>query len=46
MHREIHVLESLSNTVKCIQAVRFATFLNRDPCTVVSKTAVHRSSAK
>ena len=34
IHREIPVLESLSNTVKCFQAVRLATLLKRDPALV------------
>ena len=35
IHREIPVLQSLSNTVKSIEAVRLATFLKRDPRTGV-----------
>ena len=47
IHREIPVLESLSNTVKCFQAVRFATcnyYPGRDPGTGASEPAVCRSS--
>ena len=44
IHREIPVLESLSNTVKCFQAVRLATLLRRDPGTGASEPAVCRSS--
>ena len=43
IHREIPVVESLSNSVKCVQAVRFATLLKRDPRTGVSEPAVRRS---
>ena len=37
---------SVSNTVKCVQAVRLATLLKRDPSTGVSKPAIRRSSTK
>ena len=46
IYREIPVLESLSNTVKPVQVVRFASLLKRDPRTGVSKTAVRISSTK
>ena len=46
IHREIPVLESLSNTVKCLQAVRLSTLLKRDPRTGVSELVVNRSSIK
>ena len=38
------MLESLSNTVKCVQVVRLATFLNKDSLIGVSEPAVRRSS--
>ena len=40
------MLESLSNTVKCLQAVRLSTLLKRDPRTGVSELVVNRSSIK
>ena len=46
VHREIPVLESLSNTVKYIQAVWLSTFVTRDPHTGVSEPAVRISLAK
>ena len=44
--REISLLESLSNIVKCLQAVRLATLLKIDPVTGVSESAFRRSSTK
>ena len=40
------MLESLSNTAKCIQAVRLEILLKRDPRTGVSESAVRRSSTR
>ena len=40
------MLESLSNTVKCVQTIRLATLLKRDPRTGVSVPAIRRSSTK
>ena len=40
------VLDSLSNTVKGLQAVRLATLLKRDPRAGVSESAVRRCSIK
>ena len=40
------MLQSLTNTVQCIQVVRLATLLKRDPCTGVLETAVRRFSTK
>ena len=37
-------LESLSNTVKDLQAVRLSTLLKRNPCTGVLEPAVRKSS--
>ena len=34
IHREIPVLESLSDTVKCLQIVRLAALLKTDPALV------------
>ena len=45
-YRTPPVAASVSNTVKCVQAVRVATLLKRDPSTGVSEPAIHRSSAK
>ena len=38
--------QSLSNTVKCLQAVSLAALLKRDPCTGVPEPAVCRCFAK
>ena len=52
IHREIAVLETLSNTIKYVQTVRLATLLdlnrelNRDPRIGVSEPAICSSSAK
>ena len=46
IHREIPVLESLSNTAKCLYAVWPATLLKKNPRTGVSEPAVHRSFTK
>ena len=40
------VRQSLSNTVKSIQAVRLATLLMKDPLTGISEPAICRSSKK
>ena len=40
------MLESLSNAVKCLQAIRLATLLKRVLRTGVSERAVRRSSTK
>ena len=45
-HREIPLLQSLSNTVKGLQTVRLVTLLERDHGTSVSEPAVCRSSTK
>ena len=37
---------SASNTVKCVQALKLATLLKRDPRIGVSEPAVRRSSTK
>ena len=44
IHREIPVLESLSNTVKGLHAVRLATLLKRNPSTGVLEPAVRKRS--
>ena len=44
--REISVLESLSNTVKCLQAVWLSTLLKREAHTGVSEPVVCGSFAK
>ena len=44
IHREIPVLQSLSNTVKDLQAARLATLLKRDPRTGVSEPVVKSST--
>ena len=46
IHIEIPALESLSNTAKCLQPIRLAALLKRDPRTDISEPAVHRSSTK
>ena len=46
IHREIPLLESLSITVKCFQAVTLATRLKRDPRTSFSEPAICRSSTR
>ena len=46
IYTEIPVPESLSNIVKCLQGVRLATLLKRDPRTGVSEPDVRRSSTK
>ena len=40
------VREPLSNTAKCLQAVRFATLLKRNPRTGVLESAIHKCSLK
>ena len=40
------VVASVSDTVKCVQAVRLATLLKRDPSTGVSEPAIFRFSTK
>ena len=42
--RKIPVLESLSNTVKGLQAIRLATLLKRNPHISVLEPAVRRCS--
>ena len=44
--RTIPVLESLSNTVKGLQAIRLATLLKRNPRTSVLEPAVRTCSFK
>ena len=46
IHKEIPALQSLSDTIKELQAVRFATLLKRHPRSGVSEPAVCRSSTK
>ena len=46
VHRKIHVLESLSNTVKGLCAVRLTTVLKRNPCTGILEPAVPKCSLK
>ena len=45
-YRTPPVAASASNTVKCVQAVKLATLLKKDPRNGVSKPAVCRSSTK
>ena len=45
-HRTPPVAASVSNTVQCVQVVRLATLLKRDPSTGVSEPAIRRSSTK
>ena len=44
--RKIHVLESLSNTAKVLQAIRLATLLKRNSRTCVLELAIHKCSLK
>ena len=44
--RKIPVLESLSNTVKGLQAIRLATLLKRNPRSSVLEPAVRKCSLK
>ena len=46
LHREIPVLESLSNNVTALQAVKIVTLLKRDSGTSDSEPAVRRGSTK
>ena len=46
IHRKVPVLESLSNTVKGLQAIRLASLLMRNPRTGVLEPAVRKSSLK
>ena len=46
IHREISVLESLSDAINGLQEVRLATVLTRDSRTGVSQRAVCRCSTK
>ena len=46
LQKEIPVLQSLSDTIKELQAVRLATLLKRHPRSGVSEPAVCRSSTK
>ena len=46
IHTEIPVLESLSNIIKGLPAIRLWTLLKRDPRTGVSEPALCRSSTK
>ena len=46
IHREIPVLESLSNAFKGLQIVMLATLLKKDLRTFVSEPAVRRSSTR
>ena len=46
IHREIPVLESLSNTAKCLQPIWLPTLLKIDPHTGVLEPAVRRSFTK
>ena len=45
-YRKPPVATSVSDTVKCVQAVRPATLLKGDPSTGVSEPAIRRSSKK
>ena len=46
IHREIPVLQPLSNNVAGLQAAKLATLLKSDSRTGVAELAVRRSSAK
>ena len=46
IHRKVPVLESLSSTVKGLQAVRLATLLKRNPRTGVLEPAVRKCCLK
>ena len=46
IHRKIPVLESLSDTVKGLHAVRLGTLLNRNPRTGVLEPAVRKCPLK